>query len=450
MGLRHALAAGVLALGAACGGKLADDDLTPTDAGKTDGAHDGGKKDSGPSFPDAAPYQPVGKACPPIDAGAPPPWTPDDAGAAVHPPLMHAAGGPVLANPIFVPVTFDGDPLRGPIDDFVASVGCTSYWRSVVPDYGVGDAYVAAPVHLSTTPPPAIDDTGFGAYIEQLLSLKVLPAPIDGRTLYVFVFPEATQLGLQGQPGCQSFLGYHDEAQLSDGHVVSYAALPRCSPIGQLDDAETLTAVTSHELMEAVTDPRPFSNPAYFYPEEDGIAWALGSGGEVGDLCAFDYGAYDYQSAFFEPNDYPFWVQRQWSQKSAFFGHDPCQPSSQTVFFGAAPATTDSIDYDLGWAKGTTTGVKLAVGQQKTIAVKLVADAPDTDTIDVQAFDGSVFGDNASLDLQLTPTQGKVGDTLQLTIKRTSSSAWYPLEAFALVATANGVSRTWWGVVGDP
>jgi len=448
MVLRHALAACVFLVGAACGGKFADDDLVPADAGKPD-VHDGGPHDANLVDVAPPPYHPVGKACDPPDAAPPAPWTPDGTAAPIHPPIMHPLGGPVLARPVFVPVTYGDDPFRGPLEDFVASVGCTSYWRSIANDYGVGDAYAVTPVHLATAP-SGLDDTGMDSYLDPLIESNALPAPIADQTLYVLFLPETTTVTLEGSVSCEGFYGYHSEAKLSNGHVVSYAIVPRCTPIDPLDEVQTLTAVTSHELMEAVTDPRPFTNPANMDPTDDAIAWALAGGGEVGDLCYLDYGPWDFATAFFQPADYPFFVQHQWSQRSAYAGHDPCQPSTQSVFFAAAPVVGDSISFDLGWGPSTATGVKLAVGQKKTIDVKLVADGPFTGPIAVQAFDASVFGDTSALDLELSPSQGNVGDTLSLTITRTGTSSEYPIEGFALVATSGSISRTWWGAVGDP
>ncbi len=340
MGWRLAWAVSVCVAIVACGGRTDLTEAPGDDGGALDASTDAKpKKDAAPDVVEAG-YVPLGKKCGAPTGPAPTPWTPNDAGAPIHPPLAASSGGSILANPVFVPITFDGDDMRDPIEDFVGSVGCTAYWESIVRDYGVNDAYTVGVGHLSTQAPAQIDDAQISTFIRSKIVSKDLPYP-TANTLYVIFYPDGTDITLQGSTSCQSFGGYHNEFAMTANLSVAYAVIPRCGGFGQMAGIDELTATTSHELVEAVTDPFPFTYPAYQLPEASGIAWALAGGGEIGDLCEFNH------DAFYSPSDYPFAVQHQWVNHMAWAGHDPCQPTSTTYVVGA-PVLPDTITYDIG------------------------------------------------------------------------------------------------------
>ena len=60
---------------------------------------------------------------------------------------------------------------------------------------------------------------------------------------------------------------------------------------------------------EAATDPQPLDNPAYLQVDDNHAVYArlTGGGGEVGDMCEA------YADANFQPTDFPYMVQRIWS-----------------------------------------------------------------------------------------------------------------------------------------
>jgi hypothetical protein len=69
------------------------------------------------------------------------------------------------------------------------------------------------------------------------------------------------------------------------------------------DDADQTINVTSHEQMEAATDPYPVLKPA----------WQASNGLEIGDLCAFTFGPGNLQGADVLWNKNPYIVQQEWS-----------------------------------------------------------------------------------------------------------------------------------------
>src|SRR4051812_27962129 len=117
--MRWRLACGLFStcLWIACGGRTdlggGDDD----EGGAKDASIDVKKKDGATTDVTTSDvYQPLGKKCSPPTGAPPPPWTPDDASAPLHPPFVAPSGGPVIANPAFVAITFDGDDMRDALE----------------------------------------------------------------------------------------------------------------------------------------------------------------------------------------------------------------------------------------------------------------------------------------------------------------------------------------------
>src|SRR4051812_33007459 len=84
-----------------CGGRTDLGETSDDDGGATDASLDAKKKDGSATDVVTKPdvYQPLGKKCSPPVSGAPPPWTPDDAGAPIHPAYIAQSGGPTISNP---------------------------------------------------------------------------------------------------------------------------------------------------------------------------------------------------------------------------------------------------------------------------------------------------------------------------------------------------------------
>ncbi len=396
-------------------------------------------KDSGP---DGTPYVPQGKRCvrdpneivPPrfvIPPNSPKPPFP-------RPPQLEYSGGPLLRQPTIIPITFDGDEFRNEIEDFVASVGCTDYWRTTMTDYGVGMAVSGTPIHLTETAPTKITNDQIAAWLRKKIESKAFPDVED--VLYAIYYPASTLVLLDGERSCQTFGAYHYEVELTDSTKRAYSVMPRCSGFGNLSDIEELTVSSSHEFVEASSDPFPLTDPAHSHPVADGLAWALVGGGENADLCVFD------DDAYIQPNGYPFTVQRSWSNSSAFKGLDPCVPLPAGDYFGGALLLPDMITFDLGDGPVKGAGVSLAVGASKVIDVRAFGGAG---TIQLTANDlGPSLGESKTLDLKLSNATAVDGDVLQLTIKRTGTTN-YGVSPFMIRANKQGREKHWYGLVGD-
>ena len=224
-------------------------------------------------------------------------------------------------------------------------------------------------------------------------------------------------------------------------HPAAYALIPRCSS-QTFPGLQEVTIATSHELLEASTDPHPQSRPAFNTTDDANAIWQLAPGGELGDMCEVVRAAY-------QPLVGQFMAQRMWSNASAAAGHDPCVPQPPTdVYFNAAPVMNDTIVFGGGGFQANVKGVKIAEGASKTIDVEIFSDAP-TDPITVKAHDYSqLIGGTPHLSFDLDANEGKNGQTLHLTITVDTASK-NKSELFLLTSDYSGQQNWWVGVVGQ-
>lgn len=358
-------------------------------------------------------------------------------------PQVVALGGPVLATPKAVAITYDADPLQASIDAFVAAVGSSSYWSTTTSEYGVGALASRPPIHLSDAPPATLTD----AAVAQLLKANIggaTPAwgAADPDTNYVFVFPVGSVVTLDGEPCCgPSFDAYHGEL-FAGGTSVSYSVVCECP--GYDGPGVTLlqstTSAVSHELVESATDPFVDSAPAYGQSDDAHAAWTIATGGETADMCQYllDWGV--------TPADLGFTVQRSWSNAAAAAGQDPCVPAPSGAYFTSVPVLEDAISVDYYGSPWSTEGVQIPVGSSKAVEVDLVGADP-TATWSVEASDVGVTG--TDLSFAWDKTSGKSGDKLTLTITVNAADASLKGEPFAILSRSGDRSSIWYGLVGN-
>jgi len=368
------------------------------------------------------------------------------------PPTAVTGGGPVLAHPRLVPVTFSNDAGSdaAALVDFTNKVGKTAYW-SALSEYGVGAGSATTAVALTETAPMNIDDSAIQTWLAGKLDANDPAWPTaDANTIYVLYYPAGTTITISSGGGtatsCAQFGAYHSNTTLDASHGsinVAYAVIPRCASFDSLSMLDSATAATSHELVEASTDPYPNAAPAGYQQVDDAdLAWAfvLG-GGELGDLCA------QQLSSFTKFAELPYTVQRFWSNASAAAGHDPCVPTlPNEVYFQAAPVL-DTVS--LSGAPGPLNGVTIPVGQSKVVNVELFSDAPTSGPWTVQALDyAQLTSGTADLSFSFDRTTGSNGAVLKLTITVVRAGQ-YGFEPFILKSTLGSATSLWIGIVGN-
>jgi hypothetical protein len=146
------------------------------------------------------------------------------------------------------------------------------------------------------------------------ISARKLPAP-GPNTLYMVHFPAGVQIELQGSRSCEAggFCAYHNSFRRR-GKELDYGVLPDLGPGSGCDTGcgrgatvfDNQTAVASHELIEAITDPQVGLAKGLGPP----LAWYDAAGGEIGDICNAQQGRLRAASG----RSYA--VQKEWSNKA--------------------------------------------------------------------------------------------------------------------------------------
>jgi hypothetical protein len=325
-----------------------------------------------------------------------------ESGEAAHPnpPQIASLGGDVLAAPKVVPIFFAGDAYQAKLEPFLATLAGSDYWDQTTSEYGVGPLAVA-PSIVTTDPPPTTD-----AELTSWIAGKL--ATFDPQAIYTVYLPDGVVFQSSDGTSCQDFYGYHTEIS---GIVT--ALIPRCVGPNNRDTLAQLTSITSHELIEAATDPHFVTTPAFADVDADHYVWSYMPGAEVADMCEYVDAAYGHLVE-------SYLVQRTWSNAAAAAGHDPCVPALPNLpaYYGIAAVLPDSAPIASDNGTLMTRAVHIAVGASKTIEVDLFA---DTTTLpwSVEAQDvASLHGAPAELAFAWDKTTGGNGDKLHLTITR--------------------------------
>jgi hypothetical protein len=145
-----------------------------------------------------------------------------------------------------------------------------------VSQYQIGyGTFVGTLTVTGQDPASSIADSDIQQFIQQQISSGAVPSP-DNNTIYFVFLPSGVTVALSGSSSCQDFCGYHDAISAQ----IYYAVMPypSCSGcLGGLSPFNALTATSSHEFSEAITDPLP------------GQGWYDDNNGEIGDICAWQF-----------------------------------------------------------------------------------------------------------------------------------------------------------------
>jgi hypothetical protein len=377
------------------------------------------------------------------------------------PPQVVNDDGGVLSSPIIVAIFFNNDDpsLEPTLQEFYKGLGTSSVWKAAT-EYGVGPATTqivelneAAPATIDDTPDQQGDNTALETWLLGEITNKTLPA-VTPNTTYMINYPTGTTVTSMGNQ-CVDFDGYHSDMQDNDNNLISYGVVPRCTDMGSTTEI-TFTSTVTHEAIEAATDPWPDYSPAWAQADNAHLFFdEANDGSEVADMCEND------PEAYYAFSDFPYTVQRIWSNKAALAGHDPCVPElPNTVFFNAVPELPDTGPFDYYGSTVDVSSISIPVGGTKTVYLDLYSDGSVPDW-DVTVFDLNVFNgapaNQALLTINQTVTTGNNGDRIPVEI--TVKSAGDPntngeiqnTEIFAIVSS-QGLSETapahfWYGIV---
>ncbi len=260
--------------------------------------------------------------------------------ASVPPATAHLSyyGGPVLSNVNVITVFWGNNVDAGEqttMPSFYAAITDSTYFdllseyaTNVTPVGGgsgtnqsvgrgsAGGTYTITPSQCGSGP-CTIDDTAIQAELLTQINGGHLPAPaLDNNgnptSLYMVYFPPNVTITQQGSQSCVVFCAYHGTGSgtfSSKTIDFGYGVFPDLSrgacALGcgnastYLDNA---TSVSSHELVEAVTDVDVGLAATISYP----LAWYDSVNGEIGDIC-------NGQQATVTAGGKSWVVQKQWS-----------------------------------------------------------------------------------------------------------------------------------------
>jgi hypothetical protein len=233
-------------------------------------------------------------------------------------------------------------------------------------------SFTIAPSITATT----ISDDQVAAELAAQIGAGALPPPrvaFGGPvTEYYVMFPPADTICLGNDCSNVKFCAYHSNATYA-GTPFTYAVLPESTPTNPGCGSSTagdgfgnLTSMTSHEMVESMTDPEVGSAFGLAPP----LAWYDAVNGEVADVCV---GPADQASLTFGGSSWV--VQKQWSnvERACTPTHALGGLSGVPAAFSASAAGGSAVAFDASatrsgngagviasyawdWGDGTSTG----------------------------------------------------------------------------------------------
>lgn len=217
---------------------------------------------------------------------------------------MHYYGGPVISNvkvySVFWGANVNSD-VKGKIGDFFAASTNSTYldWlkeyntnitamdgrQGTNQSIGRGTyagAFTIQPKNASAS----LQDADVQAELDAQIAVGALPRP-DDNTIYFIYFPAGINITIDGSTSCEAFCAYHEGFVSKSFGNVYYGIMPDIGGFCQQGCGfssglfNSMTEITSHELMEAITDPFPTPGDKPAYPQ----AWNSTDGQEIGDVC---------------------------------------------------------------------------------------------------------------------------------------------------------------------
>lgn len=371
------------------------------------------------------------------------------------PPQIRTDGGTTMTSARIVPVFFANDPLQSAVSGFVSRLGGSAYWTATTAEYGIGPAAGTPPVVVTDTPPTSVDSNATIAWLTSELTTPnpAFPVP-DSSTIYAIYYPAGTTVldllnPLAPLVGCKDIAGYHAPVPLPSGATPQVVVVPRCAPSGGLSAADLVTATTSQEAIDSVTDPQ-IDYFAWNDPDFAGSGWSFGGALEIADAC------FGQPHGRFHSDELSATVQRAWSNAAAEAGHDPCVPAPAGPYFNAAPVLDDGTEvFDELTSpyqySSFALGVSLAPGEETTIELRLFSDGPSPPWT-LSAAEIPSADPYGLLDFAFDGDQGANGDVRHLRIhmrQPPSGAAFSGNTQFEIVSTLGDRQNAWRVTVGD-
>ncbi|HZI58574.1 MAG TPA: hypothetical protein VFF39_17470 [Verrucomicrobiae bacterium] len=271
-----------------------------------------------------------------------------------------------------------------------------------------------------------IDDSNIQAELLAQINAGHLPAPVldatgNANTVYFFYFPPGKTITQGGSSSCVGggFCAYHGTTNsLINGQHVLYGVMPDmqagsgCSTgCGTSSVFGNYTSVTSHELVEAMTDAQVGIATVIGPP----LAWYDATNGEIGDIC-------NGQQASYVANGTTYTIQLEFSNAAnncvTFPAGAPtpnfslsASPSSVSVTQGSTASSTVTVTPSGGFtssvslsASGLPSGVTASFGTNPTTGSSSVT------------FTASAIATTGTSSVTITGTSGTLSHTTSISL----------------------------------
>ena len=194
-------------------------------------------------------------------------------------------GGPILKNISVHPVWWNSSTqFQSNLNAFYNAVTASPLW-SMLTQYGIGNGSGVAGI-TDTKTTTSVTDSAIHTELNNLFAAGRLPLP-NSNNYYPVHFPSGVSItSPDGSKSCVVFCAYHG-TYVRNGVNVNYGVIPdqgggcaggcgnNASRVNNLD------SVSSHELIEATTDPAVGLATTFAPP----LAWYDRTNGEIGDIC---------------------------------------------------------------------------------------------------------------------------------------------------------------------
>ena len=298
---------------------------------------------------------------------------------------LQYGGGALLQHVKVFDVFYNtGNPYKDKLTAYYTAITQSAHmdWLSEynVPNYKIGRGSFLGLYEdsNSTTTSISLDDSQIGQYLDGLIAAKKIPAP-DDDTIYQIYFPANVSITLQGSQSCSVFCAYHNGymhgSQIARYSVIPDVTKPPCAGGCGRDAVQfnNLTSVSSHELIEAVTDP---DNNGSWVDHTSGC-------GEIGDICNGQQGTVA-----------GFTVQTEWSnsRNACIVINDKLSefsvaaaPTTVTVPVGGMATTTVTLTQISGMAETANLSATAPTGLALSFAPTSATTANGTSMLTISA-----------------------------------------------------------------
>lgn len=333
-------------------------------------------------------------------------------------PTVFDLGGPRMAHPQLVSIFYSDDPDVAALTAYSEWLVTSSWLEQVGAEYGIGAGSILRVVQRSEAAPALISGSEIVDMLFQGLADGSLPPPPGegpGEVLYVVHLPPQTGVTSSGSVSCRDFGGYHASARRNRVEL-AYAVVPTCPGyIRDLTDLEVREFVTSHEVIEAATDPVPANHPAFQLRDPTGSWSALGD--EVADLCTRS----DPTGVWYEAG---FVAQRSWSNAAGATG-DPCVPVASDAPYFNVRRDGNVLPRIPPGGRGTVSITGWATGATADWAIMAITPTPNDATL---ALATSTLGADRTTKIDITVSPATPpGSTLQIFVYSSLSQTSYHL-----------------------